>query len=69
MSPSNLGGPIGLRENMLRVMGKRKYASWKEHLPIIEFAYNRTLHSSIGMSRFEVGNHYSSCHMWLKSLT
>ncbi|XP_059292174.1 uncharacterized protein LOC132045607 [Lycium ferocissimum] len=28
--------------------------SWEDRLPLIEFAYNRSLHSSIGMTPFEV---------------
>ncbi|KAF3649084.1 hypothetical protein FXO38_17853 [Capsicum annuum] len=27
--------------------------SWEEHLPLIEFAYNRVIHSSTGMTPFE----------------
>ena len=28
--------------------------SWNEHLPLVEFAYNNSFHSSIGMSPYEV---------------
>ena len=27
--------------------------SWDEHLPLVEFAYNNSFHSSIGMSPYE----------------
>ncbi|XP_070056635.1 uncharacterized protein [Nicotiana tomentosiformis] len=40
--------------NMLRADLKDKLTSWEDHLPMTEFAYNRTIHSSIGMSPFEV---------------
>ena len=38
---------------MLRSMVKGKMTSWEEHLPLIEFAYNRVIHSSTGMTPFE----------------
>ena len=38
---------------MLRSMVKEKMTSWEEHLPLIEFAYNNSYHSSIGMAPFE----------------
>ena len=28
-------------------------ANWEEHLPLVEFAYNNSFHSSIGMAPFE----------------
>ena len=34
---------------MLRISG-----SWDYHLPLIEFSYNKSYHSSIGMAPFEV---------------
>ena len=34
-------------------MIKGKMTSWEEHLPLIEFAYNRVIHSSTGMTPFE----------------
>jgi len=27
---------------------------WEEHLPLVEFSYNNSYHSSIGMAPFEV---------------
>lgn len=27
--------------------------SWEEHLPLVEFAYNNSYHSSIGMAPYE----------------
>jgi len=40
--------------NMLRAVLKGKLTSWEDHLPLVEFAYNRTIHSSTGSSPFEV---------------
>ena len=39
--------------NMLRCMIKGTPTTWEDRLPLIEFAYNRSFHSSIGMSPFE----------------
>jgi len=39
---------------MFRAVLKGKLTSWEDHLPLVEFAYNRTNHSSIGSSPFEV---------------
>ena len=38
---------------ILGSMVKRKMTSWEEHLPLIEFAYNRVVHSSTGITPFE----------------
>ncbi|KAH0716655.1 hypothetical protein KY290_012917 [Solanum tuberosum] len=40
--------------NMLRAVLKGKLTSWKDYLPIVEFADNRTFHSSTGKTPFEV---------------
>ncbi|KAH0669564.1 hypothetical protein KY285_023727 [Solanum tuberosum] len=40
--------------NMLRAVLKGKLISWEDYLPIVEFAYNRTFHSSTGKTPFEV---------------
>ncbi|WMV41167.1 hypothetical protein MTR67_034552 [Solanum verrucosum] len=40
--------------SMLRAVVHGKLASWEEHLPLVEFAYNRVIHKTIGMSPFEV---------------
>ncbi|XP_059291460.1 uncharacterized protein LOC132044941 [Lycium ferocissimum] len=40
--------------NMLRAVLKGKLTFWEEHLAMVEFAYNRTVHSSTGKSPFEV---------------
>ncbi|CAN4084849.1 unnamed protein product [Withania somnifera] len=37
-----------------RVMVKGKMSSWEEYLPLVEFYYNRVVHSTIGMTPFEV---------------
>ncbi|KAM3319001.1 hypothetical protein P3S67_006201 [Capsicum chacoense] len=39
--------------NKLRAMVKGKLTSWEDQLPLIEFAYSRTIHRSIGMTPFE----------------
>jgi hypothetical protein len=39
---------------MLRVVLKKNIKMWKECLPHVEFAYNRSLHSTIKMCPFEI---------------
>ena len=39
---------------MLRVVVHEKLSLWEEYLPFVEFAYNRVIHRSIGMTPFEV---------------
>ena len=41
-------------EDMLRACVLDLGGSWEEHLPLVEFAYNNSYHSSIGMAPFEV---------------
>ena len=38
---------------MLRACALDFKGSWDDHLPLIEFAYNNSFHSSIGMAPFE----------------
>ena len=38
---------------MLRACALDFKRSWDDHLPLIEFAYNNSFHSSIGMAPFE----------------
>nr|AAQ72730.1 putative integrase [Petunia x hybrida] len=38
---------------LLRAMTRGKAGTWIDRLPMMEFAYNRTLHSMIGMTPFE----------------
>ncbi|KAH0716684.1 hypothetical protein KY285_012715 [Solanum tuberosum] len=40
--------------NMSRAILKGKLTSWEDYLPIVEFAYNRTFHSSTSKTPFEV---------------
>lgn len=40
-------------EDMLRACALDWSGSWDTHLPLIEFAYNNSYHSSIGMASFE----------------
>ncbi|WMV45719.1 hypothetical protein MTR67_039104 [Solanum verrucosum] len=40
--------------NMLSVVLKGKLTSWENYIPIVEFSYNRTFHSSTGKTAFEV---------------
>ena len=39
---------------MLRVVLKSKLKLWEEYLPRIDFAYNRSLHSTTKMCSFEI---------------
>jgi hypothetical protein len=39
---------------MLRVVLKKNIKMWEECLPLVEFAYNRSLHSTIKMCPFEI---------------
>ena len=41
-------------KDMLRACVLDFQSSWDEHLPLVEFAYNISFHSSIGMSSYEV---------------
>ncbi|PBO41486.1 hypothetical protein CKX42_26515, partial [Escherichia coli] len=49
-------------EDMLRACVLELKGSWDAHLPLIEFAYNNSYHSSIGMAPFEAlyGRHCRS---------
>ena len=40
-------------EDMLRACVLDLGGSWEEHLPLVEFAYNNSYHSGIGMAPFE----------------
>ena len=40
-------------EDMLRACVLDFQGSWDEHLPLVEFAYNNSFHSSIRMSPYE----------------
>jgi len=40
-------------EDMLRACVIDIQGSWEEHLPLVEFAYNNSYHSSIGMAPYE----------------
>ena len=40
-------------EDMLRACSLDFKGSWDDHLPLVEFAYNNSYHSSIGMSPYE----------------
>ncbi|PKI60672.1 hypothetical protein CRG98_018919 [Punica granatum] len=39
---------------LLRTVIKRNLKSWKDCIPFIEFAYNRTIHSSTNFSPFQI---------------
>jgi len=39
---------------LLRAIIQKNLKSWEEFLPFIEFAYNRTVHSTTGFSPFEI---------------
>ena len=40
-------------EDMLRACALDFKGSWDDHLPLIEFAYNNSFHSSISMAPFK----------------
>ena len=40
-------------EDMLRSYVMELQGSWDKHLPLMEFAYNNTFHSTLGMARYE----------------
>ena len=40
-------------EDMLRACVIDFKGNWEKHLPLIEFAYNNSYHSSIGMAPYE----------------
>ena len=40
-------------EDMLRACVLDTGKSWEKHLPLVEFAYNNSFHTSIGMSPYE----------------
>ena len=44
---------IRTQEDMLRACVLDWGDSWERHLPLVEFAYNNSFHSSIGMSPYE----------------
>jgi hypothetical protein len=39
---------------LLRSIIQKNFKSWEECLPSVEFACNRTVHSTIGFSPFEI---------------
>ena len=55
-------------EDMLRVCVIVFRGYWYEHLPVIEFSYNNSYHSNIGMALFEVLHcrRYTSPVGWFK---
>ena len=54
-------------EDMLRACVIDFKGSWDDHLPLIEFSYNNSYHSSIGMAAFEAlyGRRCRSLIEWL----
>ena len=40
-------------EEMLRHYIQSRLASWEDYLPLVEFAYNNSFHSAIGMTPFQ----------------
>ena len=44
------GRTIQTLEDMLKACILELKGSWDDHLPLIEFAYNNSYHSSIGMT-------------------
>ena len=56
-------------EDMLRACVMDFEGTWESHLPLIEFAYNNSYQSSIGMAPFEVlyGRPYRSSLRWTEA--
>jgi hypothetical protein len=40
-------------EDMLRMYVMDNQTQWEKYLPLVEFAYNNSFHSSIGMPHYE----------------
>jgi hypothetical protein len=40
-------------EDMLRMYFMDNQTQWEKYLPLVEFAYNNSFHSSIGMTPYE----------------
>ena len=57
---------IRTQEDMLRACVLDWGDSWERHLPLVEFAYNNSFHSSIGMSPYEAlyGRPYRTPLCW-----
>ena len=55
-------------EDMLRAHVTNSKGSWDDHLPLIEFSYNNSYHSSISMEPFEAlyGRRCSSLVGWFE---
>ena len=53
-------------EDMLRMCVMDLRGSWDDHLPLVEFAYNNSYHSSIEMAPYEAlyGRKYRSPLCW-----
>ena len=65
----NLSGPFQVLEDMPRACVINFGARWDRHLPLAEFAYNNSYHSSIQMAPFEAlyGRRCSSPIGWFDS--
>ena len=53
-------------EDMLKACALDLGGSWEDHLPLVEFAYNNSYHSSIGMVPYEAlyGRPYQTPTCW-----
>ena len=56
-------------EDLLRICILDFGGSWEDHLPLVEFSYNNSFQSSIGMAPFEAlyGRPCRSPSCWLES--
>lgn len=59
---------IQVLEDMLRSCLLEFGLNWEKHLPLVEFAYNNSHHSSLGMSPFEAlyGKRCRSPTYWME---
>ena len=53
-------------KDMMRAYVLEFRGNWDEHIPLMEFAYNNSFHSSIGMAPYEAlyGRKYRSLVCW-----
>ena len=53
-------------EDMIRACVLKFHGNWDEHIPLMEFAYNNSYHSSIEMAPYEAvyGRKYQSPVCW-----
>ena len=51
---------------LLRVVIKKNIKTWEDCLPLVEFAYNRSVHSSTKYSPFKIVYGFNPLTHWIK---